>query len=199
MFESCCIIPIYSQNWLEKARIHQTKKKNSKISGGRFDATRQRSVAAAVERGKGPGKQFSQAHVASHAESQSGLRVCLCGVCVCLCVCVESSEAAPMTFLLRRFVVCKHQEVCDVLGLVLGNFCMEASILLLLWQYRLITSFFFYCCWVSCPRSFCFAPGIWDVLHNYFFPTNKKICMQKKSKSVRRKRRRIMHETKQNF
>ena len=91
-------------------------KKNSTISGGRFDAARQRSVAAAVERGKGPGKQFSQAHVASHAEGQSGLRVCLCGVCacVCVCVCVDSSEAAPMTSLLKRFVVCKLQVVCDV-------------------------------------------------------------------------------------
>ena len=92
-------------------------KKNSTISGGRFDAARQRSVAAAVERGKGPGKQFSQAHVASHAESQSGLRVCLCGVCVfvCMCVCVcGKHRGSPNDLLLKRFVVCKLQVVCDV-------------------------------------------------------------------------------------
>ena len=44
--------------------------------------------------------------------------VCVCAACVCLfvcvCVCVESIEAAPMTFLLKRFVVCKLQVVCDV-------------------------------------------------------------------------------------
>jgi hypothetical protein len=32
--------------------------------------------------------------------------VCVACVCVCVCVCVESSEAAPMTVLLKHFVVC---------------------------------------------------------------------------------------------
>jgi hypothetical protein len=122
-----------------KGTYSLNSKKNSTISGGRFDATRQRSVAAAVERGKGPGKQFGQAHVASHAESQSGLRVCLCGVCLCLCVCVCGKQRGSPN---DRFV----ETFC----------CMYEN-------------------------------------------ETKKICMQKNSKSVRRKKRRIMHETKQNF
>jgi hypothetical protein len=34
--------------------------------------------------------------------------VCVACVCFCVCLCVESSEAAQMTFLLKRFVLCNQ-------------------------------------------------------------------------------------------